>query len=98
MVTPSKNGEFMKSSAGENQAETSLASLVRGQKAKIVRVRGQGPIRRRILDMGLVPGSEVEVIRKAPLGDPVEFRIKGYYLSLRKIEAELVLVQPLEAY
>ncbi len=48
--------------------------------------------KRRILDMGLTPHSEIEVIRVAPLGDPIEFKVKGYIISLRKAEADLITV------
>lgn len=70
-----------------------LHKLKAGQRGVIVRVGGKGPARRRMLDMGLVPGSEVEVIRVAPLGDPIEFSVKGYSLSLRKSEAEAIEVE-----
>jgi len=63
---------------------------------KILKVTGQKSSRKRILDMGLTPGTMVEVIRRAPLGDPVEFKLKGYNLSLRKKEAGSVLVEVME--
>ena len=46
--------------------------------------------------MGLVPGAEIEVIRKAPLGDPIDFKVKDYHLSFRRAEAEMIQVEPLE--
>ena len=58
----------------------------------IVRVGGMGEIRRRLLDMGVVAGSEVEVQRVAPLGDPIQIKVKGYDLALRKNEAEKIIV------
>jgi len=58
----------------------------------IIRVGGSGEIRRRLLDMGVVAGSEVSVERVAPLGDPVQIRVKGYDLALRKSEAEKITV------
>jgi DtxR family Mn-dependent transcriptional regulator len=64
-----------------------LSDLRIGQSGIVVKVGGKGQIRQRMMDMGLVPGSEIKVIRKAPLGDPIEFSIKGYNLSLRKSEA-----------
>ncbi len=70
-----------------------MSELKPGDKAKIISIGGAGPVKRRLLDMGVVPGTEVEVIRVAPLGDPVEFKLKGYYLSLRKIEADNVMVE-----
>ena len=70
-----------------------LHELKVGQRGIIVRVGGQGPVRRRMMDMGMVTGAEVKVVRVAPLGDPVEFEVKGYSLSLRKSEARNVIVE-----
>ena len=70
-----------------------LSELKRGEKGKIVKVGGGGAIRRRLLDMGLVSGSEVEMERVAPLGDPIEIKVKGYNLSLRKEEAASIQVE-----
>ncbi len=70
-----------------------LNQLEPGERATIVKVGGEGPVRRRILDMGVVKGADIEVVRVAPLGDPVEFRIKGYNLSLRKSEAQNIQVE-----
>jgi ferrous iron transport protein A len=77
-------------------SETTLDTLKPGSIAKVVHIKGRGPTRRRILEMGMVPGVEVTIVRMAPLGDPVEFTIKGYNLSLRKSEASLIVVQSLE--
>jgi len=75
-------------------AETKrLSNLKPGQKGKVVKVGGSGAIHRRILDMGVVPGAEIEVERVAPLADPVEFKLLGYHLSLRKEEAQNVRVE-----
>lgn len=75
-----------------NAASTTwtLDQLPPGQQARVRRVRGEGSIRRRLMDMGLVAGVEVAALRVAPLGDPVEYRLRGYHLSLRKSEARLV--------
>jgi DtxR family Mn-dependent transcriptional regulator len=70
-----------------------LHKLGVGQRGVVVRVGGKGPARRRMMDMGLVPGTEVKVVRVAPLGDPVEFEVKGYSLSLRKSEARDITVE-----
>ena len=70
-----------------------LKELKPGEKGKITRVSGGGLIRRRILDMGVIPGSVIEVQRVAPLGDPIEVKIKGYLLSLRKSEAADIYVE-----
>ena len=71
----------------------SLCELIPGDKGRIVKVRGSKIIHRRLRDMGLVAGSEIEVERKAPLGDPIEIKIKGYHLALRKEEAAGVGVE-----
>lgn len=73
--------------------EKVLSDLKPRDKAKVKRIAGHGQLRRKLLDMGLVPGSELEVLRVAPLGDPVEVRIKGYNLSLRKEEAKQVFIE-----
>lgn len=70
-----------------------LSTLSIGQKGKIMRITAKGNVRRRILDMGIVPGSEIAVKGKAPLGDPIEVKIKGYNLSLRKKEASEIYVE-----
>ena len=70
-----------------------LSELKRGEKGKIVKIGGGGGVRRRLLDMGLVSGSEVEMERVAPLGDPIEIKVKGYNLSLRKEEAASIQVE-----
>jgi len=72
--------------------EKSLQELKPGEVARVVRVSGSGSIQRRILDMGIVKGTEIEVERVAPLGDPIEVKIKGYHLSLRKEEAVNIFV------
>jgi DtxR family Mn-dependent transcriptional regulator len=69
-----------------------LKDLSPGEKARITRVTGRGSAHRRLLDMGVVPGSTVEMERVAPLGDPIEVMIKGYHLSLRKEEASHIFV------
>ena len=69
-----------------------LSELKNGQKAVIVKVRGRGAFRKRILEMGFVKGKEVKVIKYAPLKDPIEYSIMGYMVSLRKSEAALIEV------
>lgn len=66
------------------------------QKLKIVTVSAQGELGRRIRDMGLIPGTEVRVIGKAPLKDPVALRLKDFTLTLRNSEADRITVEPLE--
>ncbi len=76
--------------------ETTLDFIEPETFVKVLKVTGQKSSRKRILDMGLTPGTRVEVIRRAPLGDPVEFKLKGYNLTLRKKEAETILVEIVE--
>ncbi len=64
-----------------------------GSKATIARLAGEGAIKRRIMDMGLTKGTEVEVVRVAPIGDPIELSVRGYTLSIRKDEAATVEVK-----
>ena len=70
-----------------------LKELEPGQKAKVIRIIGNGSIKRRIMDMGVVAGAEIEMERYAPMGDPVEIKLKGYHLSLRKNEAESIIIE-----
>ncbi|MBR4813213.1 MAG: ferrous iron transport protein A [Lachnospiraceae bacterium] len=64
-----------------------------GETVKVVRLNGQGAVRRRIMDMGITRGTSVYVRKVAPLGDPVEVTVRGYELSLRKEDAEMILVE-----
>ena len=64
-----------------------------GQTVKVRRLNGEGPVKRRIMDMGITKGVEVYVRKVAPLGDPVEVTIRGYELSLRKADAEMIVVE-----
>lgn len=63
-----------------------------GQTFKVTRLNGDGPVKRRIMDMGITKGVEVYVRKVAPLGDPVEVTVRGYELSLRKADAEMIEV------
>ena len=71
-----------------------LAELSPGETGRIEAVAGAGPLRRRLMDMGLLPGQEIRVENVAPLGDPIEVTIRSYALSLRRQEAEGVEVKP----
>ena len=64
-----------------------------GSTVKVVKIHGEGAYKRRIMDMGITKGSEIYVRKVAPLGDPVEITIRGYELSLRKADAESILVE-----
>lgn len=70
-----------------------LAQLKPGQKALVTDVQGDPGLQQRILEMGILPGVEIKLIRIAPLGDPMEFALLGYNLSLRKSEAACVTVE-----
>jgi len=91
--------ESTPSSKVEAETEASkamfLGSLKPGAKAAIVKIQGTGGIRRRLLDMGVTAGTLVEVERVAPMGDPIELKIKGYHLTLRKEEANRIQVKGL---
>jgi Fe2+ transport system protein FeoA len=69
---------------------TTLSQLRPGDTGIVAKVRGGGSIQRRIVDMGVVSGTVIEVLKFAPLGDPVEVKVKGFNLSLRKAEAEFI--------
>ena len=75
-----------------------LASLVPGEEGIITKVKGYGAFRKRITEMGFVPGTAVKVIKKAPLGDPMELELMGYRISLRKNEANLIEIVSKEEY
>lgn len=71
-----------------------LGDLRPGQGAKIIAIGGEGALKRRLVDMGLTPGCDVFVRKVAPLGDPIEINLRGYELSLRKDDAEKILLMP----
>ena len=64
-----------------------------GSTVKVVKLHGQGAVKRRIMDMGITKGVEIYVRKVAPLGDPVEVMVRGYELSLRKADAEMIEVE-----
>jgi ferrous iron transport protein A len=72
-----------------------LSELSAGRAAQVVSVSGDRELRRRLLEMGFCNGARVELVRRAPLGDPIEFRLRGYLLSLRNEQAQHVLVKPI---
>lgn len=78
-------------------SQQTLDELPAGARARVRRVACGRSAAVRLMEMGLVPGTELEVIRRAPLGDPIELRIRGYALSLRATEAEHVDVELLES-
>ena len=64
-----------------------------GETVKVVKLNGSGPVKRRIMDMGITKGTQIFVRKVAPLGDPVEVTVRGYELSLRKADAEMIEVE-----
>lgn len=70
-----------------------LRDVQSGETVKAVKIHGEGGIKRRIMDMGITKGASVHVRKVAPLGDPIEVTVRGYELSLRKDEAENVIVE-----
>jgi Fe2+ transport system protein FeoA len=72
--------------------EIPLSQLVAGQAGKVLRLEGQGGARQRLQEMGIICGTSVEFVRVAPLGDPIEVKVRGYRLTLRKQEADGVIV------
>lgn len=72
---------------------TSLREVPCGQTATVIKICGEGALKRRIMDMGITKGVEIFVRKVAPLGDPVEVKVRGYELSLRKTDAEMIEVK-----
>lgn len=73
----------------------SLADLDTGQKARILDLRLQGLERRRLMDLGFTPGTEVEVVMKAAFGDPIAYMVRNTKIALRKQQAEQIIVEPI---
>ena len=70
-----------------------LSELDPGARGKVVAMEGSGDAVKRLMDMGLIRGTTVEVVRRAPLGDPIEVRLRGFMLTLRRSEAEHITVE-----
>lgn len=64
-----------------------------GQTVKVLKLEGEGAIKRRIMDMGITKGTEIYVRKVAPFGDPIEVNLRGYELSLRKADAEMIIIE-----
>lgn len=73
--------------------EKNLSELELKELGRVKRIYGEGALPKRLLDMGIVKGVEIEVVKVAPLGDPVDIKVKGYHLSLRKDEAAQICVE-----
>ena len=72
--------------------KATLDGLAPKTRARVVAVRGTGAVARRLMEMGVVPGAPVSVVRAAPLGDPLEVRVRNYHLALRRSEAQTIEV------
>ncbi|WP_195421048.1 FeoA family protein [Faecalicatena contorta] len=70
-----------------------LKEIPCGETARVKKLTGEGPVKRRIMDMGITKGVDIFVRKVAPLGDPVEITVRGYELSVRKADAEMILVE-----
>ena len=70
-----------------------LRQVACGQTVKVKKISGEGPVRKRIMDMGITKGVEIFVRKVAPLGDPIEVTVRGYELSLIKVDAEMIEVE-----
>ena len=77
---------------GPDAPAASLDRLRVGASARVLAVRGEGAVARRLMEMGVVPGAPVRVIKSAPLGDPLEVRVRNYHLALRRSEAQTISV------
>ncbi|PYS46785.1 MAG: ferrous iron transport protein A [Acidobacteria bacterium] len=86
------NALFGRTTEQISNAPRSLDILPIGAQARVTGVTGSGAIARRLLEMGVVPGAPVRVIKAAPLGDPIEVRVRGYHLALRRTEAKTISV------
>ncbi len=73
-----------------------LKNVKVGGRVKVIKLNGEGAIKRRIMDMGITKGVEIYVRKVAPLGDPIEINVRGYELSLRKADAEMIEVEKYE--
>jgi ferrous iron transport protein A len=80
--------------AGSRGPIVTLDRILPPETCRVSSVLASGPVRTRLFALGIVPGAVIESVRAAPLGDPVEYKVKGYFLSLRKAEAQLIAVIP----
>ena len=78
---------------GREDFMNTLKNVAIGKSARVVKLHGEGAVKRRIMDMGITKGTEVKVQKVAPLGDPIEITVRGYELSIRKEDAEMIEVE-----
>ncbi|MHB1651131.1 MAG: FeoA family protein [Desulfitobacteriaceae bacterium] len=74
-----------------------LSKVEPGIRVRVESIRGGGILRRRMLDMGILPGVELEIVRQAPLGGPVQLKLRGYFLAMRRSECAQVVVCPIDS-
>ena len=91
-TAPQEGDELPERAEGFAPAAVPLDSLEAGVQARVHAVRGEGAVARRLMEMGVVPGAPVRVIKAAPLGDPLEVRVRHYHLALRRSEARTISV------
>lgn len=77
---------------GKDESMKSLRDVKVGDTVSVVKIHGEGPVKRRIMDMGITKGTEIFVRKVAPLGDPIELNLRDYELSVRKADAEMIEV------
>src|SRR5689334_19715266 len=85
-------GQFIERAEPKAPSTVSLDRLRAGTSARVLAVKGEGAVARRLMEMGVVPGAPVRVIKAAPLGDPLEVRVRNYHLALRRSEAQTISV------
>ena len=91
-----KNGEkpnYCNNGRGNEMGKNSIAELEIGEKGRIIKINAEKTLKKKLLDMGFVPGTVVELIGIAPLGDPMEIKLRGYKISLRKEEAKTISIE-----
>ncbi|HEY9401832.1 MAG TPA: ferrous iron transport protein A [Pyrinomonadaceae bacterium] len=87
-----KDAARARASHAKRRVGMTLNSLPHGTEARVVSIDGEGAVARRLMEMGVVPGAPVCVIKAAPLGDPIEVRVRSYHLALRRAEAQTITV------
>ena len=83
----------MKKKRAGGEVVMTLREVPGGRTVKVAKLTGEGPVKRRIMDMGITKGVDIFVRKVAPLGDPVEITVRGYELSVRKADAEMIVVE-----
>ena len=73
--------------------QKSLSEFSVGERGIVISVKGEGAVRRRLFDMGVTPGAEIYLRKKAPFGDPLELTVRGYELSIRKADAQMIEIE-----